>query len=141
MALDVRSQKTFDITIIDLVGRLDALGPALSPKIAEFLTRGERHLVMNLARLEYIDAAGLGQLVAIWTSVTKTGGSVALLNPREHIRKLFSITKLDTVFEIYEGESQAVARGLRSPSGVHASDRCEKPSHPAADNPFMALSE
>lgn len=103
MALDIKSRKTSDVIVVDLSGRLDVLGPTLSPKITELIERGERHFVMNLTGLEYIDAKGLGQLVTIYSAVRKAGGSLIVMYPREHIRKLLATTKLDTVFHIYEG--------------------------------------
>jgi anti-sigma B factor antagonist len=137
MALEIRSRKTSGVLIVDVLGRLNVLERTLWTKIDEFINQGERHLVLNLTDLEYIDAAGLGQLVAIWTSVTNSGGRVALLQPRERVRKLLSITRLDTVFEVFEEEVQAMSRGYSGPSATtpHFPGYGVSHSYPGAEQP------
>ena len=66
------------------------------------LTAGHRVFVLNLADVPYIDSFGLGQLIAIWISIAEQSGQMTLLRPTDHVRKLFQITKLDTVFHLSE---------------------------------------
>jgi anti-sigma B factor antagonist len=112
MALEIRLRKTSDTVVFDLVGRLDVLGESLSPGIVKSIKQGERRFVLNLMDLEFVDAAGLGQLVEIRNAIAGVGGSVKIFRPRPRIRKLFAITRLDTVFEIYE---EACPTGERRP--------------------------
>jgi anti-sigma B factor antagonist len=114
MSLELRAHRISDVVIVDLVGRLDYRAPAFSPQVADLVACGERHLILNLSQLDYVDAAGLGQLVRAATSVMKNGGTLILLRPQERIRRLIGVTRLDRIFEIYEVESQAIARSQAS---------------------------
>jgi len=100
MALEIRSRKELQVVIIGLAGRLDVLERGLLPHTKQLIENGTLHFGFNLTDLEYIDASGLGQLVAILTVVENVGGSVTLIDPTERLRKLLYITKLDTVFRI-----------------------------------------
>jgi anti-sigma B factor antagonist len=102
MALEIRLRKTSDTVVIDLIGRLDVLGQLLSSGMIESIKQGERHFVLNLMDLEFVDAFGLGQLVEIRNAVAGVGGSLKIFRPGARIRELFALTRLDTVFEIYE---------------------------------------
>jgi anti-anti-sigma factor len=102
MALEIRLRKTSDTVVIDLIGRLDVLGQSLSSSIIESIKQGERHFVLNLMDLEFVDAFGLGQLVEIRNAVAGVGGSLKIFRPGARIRELFALTRLDTVLEIYE---------------------------------------
>ena len=102
MALEIRLRKTSDTVVIDLIGRLDVLGQSLSSGIIESIKQGERHFVLNLMDLEFVDAFGLGQLVEIRNAVAGVGGSLKIFRPGARIRELFALTRLDTVFEIYK---------------------------------------
>ena len=105
MALDIRTYKTSEVIIVHLSGRLDTREPALPSKIAELIAQGERRFLLNLTGLEYIDAAGLGQLVTICAAIRQSGGSLTLTHLTKHIRTLLTITKLDTVLHICEADA------------------------------------
>jgi anti-sigma B factor antagonist len=65
-------------------------------------------LLLNLESVPYIDSAGLGEVVRTYTTVSRQGGSLKLLNLTKRIEDLLSITKLLTVFDTYDNESEAV---------------------------------
>src|SRR4051812_13999445 len=67
-----------------------------------------KKIVLNLADVPYIDSAGLGEIVLTYTTVSRQGGDLKLLNLTKRITDLLSITKLLTVFETYESENDAV---------------------------------
>jgi anti-anti-sigma factor len=123
MALEIKLRKASDTIVIDLVGRLDVREESLSPGIVQLIKQGERRFVLNLIDLEFVDAAGLGQLVKVRNAIAEVGGSLAIFRPRARVRKLFAITRLDTVFEIHE---EAGPPGQRCPldslSSSHDSD-------------------
>ncbi|HSU89073.1 MAG TPA: STAS domain-containing protein, partial [Terriglobia bacterium] len=67
----------------------------------------------NLAGVDYIDSSGLGQLVSIWTSIRNKNGHLTLLNPSTRVERLFEITRLHTVFEIFAEEPAAVEKARK----------------------------
>ena len=89
-------------------GRLCLLDVALCEHINELLEEGHRAFVLNLANVPYVDSFGLGQLITTWTSVRSRGGQLILLRPTDHVKELFRITKLNTIFHISGEEAQAV---------------------------------
>jgi anti-sigma B factor antagonist len=100
-----------DVVILDLSGRI-TLGEGtvvIRDALQKLLAAGDRKFVMNLADVDYIDSAGLGELVTAFTTVRATeGGQVKLLNLTRRIRDLLQITKLLTVFDSYENETEAI---------------------------------
>jgi anti-sigma B factor antagonist len=99
-----------DVTILDLKGKM-TLGEGdelLKDKINSLVQQGHQKLVLNLEGVPYIDSAGLGEIVRTYTTVSRQGGKLKLLNLTKRIQDLLAITKLLTVFETYEDEQDAV---------------------------------
>jgi anti-sigma B factor antagonist len=99
-----------DIKVLDLKGRV-TLGEGdelLKDKINSLLQQGFKKIILNLAEVPYIDSAGLGEIVRTYTTVSRQGGSLKLLNLTKRIADLLSITKLLTVFETFDAEAEAV---------------------------------
>jgi len=99
-----------DVTVLDLKGKI-TLGEGdelLKDKVNSLVNQGRKKIILNLAGVPYIDSAGLGEVVRTFTTVSRQGGSLKLLNLTKRITDLLSITKLLTVFETYESESDAV---------------------------------
>jgi anti-sigma B factor antagonist len=99
-----------EITILDLTGKM-TLGEGdevLRDKINSLASEGKKRIVLNLAAVPYVDSAGLGEIVRAYTTVSRQGGSLKLLNLTKRITDLLSITKLLTVFETYDNEADAV---------------------------------
>lgn len=109
MALKVKTSVESGIVVLDLTGRLWILDLPLQGKINALLAEGHRFYVLNLLGVDYIDSSGLGQLISIWASSRSRGGHLVIVRPNSRIRKLFAITKLDTVFDIFEDLSEALA--------------------------------
>jgi anti-sigma B factor antagonist len=80
----------------------------LPSAVDSLLEQGQRHILLNLERVASIDARGLGELVSSYVVVTRSGGQFKLLNLTQVLRELMMTTKLQTVFDVYETESQAV---------------------------------
>ena len=109
--MEIAERTVNDVTILDLKGKM-TLGEGdelLKDKINSLLAAGRKKLLLNLEGVPYIDSAGLGEVVRTYTTVSRQGGSLKLLNLTKRIEDLLSITKLLTVFETYESESEAVA--------------------------------
>jgi anti-sigma B factor antagonist len=116
MNLSIEIRQIGSVVVMELAGRVSVLEPNLRRQASELIECGERHFVINLANVSYLDNSGLGQLCWIYTAVRNRGGDMKLLRPTSRIKKLLNITKLDTVFQSFECESAAIAsmEGLRS---------------------------
>jgi anti-sigma B factor antagonist len=98
------------VTILDMKGKM-TLGDGdemLRNKVAALIVAGSKKIILNLGDVPYIDSAGLGEIVRTYTTVSRQGGSLKLLNLTKRITDLLSITKLLTVFDTFEAESEAV---------------------------------
>ena len=100
-----------DVVVLDLKGKI-TLGEGdelLKDKVNSLVNQGHKKIVLNLADVPYIDSAGLGEVVRTYTTVSRQGGSLKLLNLTKRISDLLSITKLLTVFETFDVEKEAIA--------------------------------
>ena len=100
-----------DVTILDLKGKI-TLGEgdeALKDKINSLTLQDRRRILLNLEGVPYIDSAGLGEIVRTYTTVSRQGGQLTLVNLTKRIEDLLSITKLLTVFETFDSEKDALA--------------------------------
>ena len=99
-----------DVTILDLKGKM-TLGEGdelLKDKINSLIHQGQKKLLLNLESVPYIDSAGLGEIVRTYTTVSRQGGNLKLVNLTKRITDLLSITKLLTVFETFDSEPDAL---------------------------------
>lgn len=108
MSLSIELRKIDHIVIMELAGRVSLLDRSLRQVAEDQVERGERFFLMNLANVSYLDNSGLGQLCLIYTIARNRGGDVKLLKPTERIKKLLSITKLDSVLECFDSEQEAL---------------------------------
>jgi anti-sigma B factor antagonist len=108
--LDVKERQAGDVTILDLSGsvRIGEGSIALRDAIRELAGEGKKKLLLNLAGVSYVDSSGIGELIANYTTVSRQGGQLKLLNLTDRIQNLLVITKLLTVFDVYENESEAL---------------------------------
>jgi anti-sigma B factor antagonist len=110
MALTVTVRKVGDVSIVDINGKI-TLGEntgMLRDEVRSLLSRGAKNLVFNMAHVGYIDSSGLGELVSAYTTAANQGGSLKLLNLQSKARDLMQLTKLYTVFAVFEDEQTAV---------------------------------
>ena len=99
------------VVIVELKGKL-TLGAGdvqLRQIIRDLLERDEKHIVLNLAGVGYMDSAGVGELVASFTTAGSNGAELKLLKLTAKIRDLLQFTQLISVFESYDNEAEAVA--------------------------------
>ncbi len=99
-----------DVTVLDLKGKV-TLGEgdeALKDKINSLLHQNRKKILLNFAEVPYIDSAGLGEIVRTYTTVSRQGGQLKLVNLTKRITDLLSITKLLTVFETFDSEQDAL---------------------------------
>jgi len=118
MDIKIEERSIGSVTVLDIVGRLstDQSARHLKDKVNSLISQGRTHIVLNLENVPYIDSAGLGQLVASYGSVMKTGGALKLLNVVSRNHDLLSITRLVTLFETFDSEAEAVQSFSTIPS-------------------------
>ncbi len=110
MSVKLTPRQVGDVTVIDAVGRI-TLGDGASAfreTIRDLAGKGHKKLLLNLAEVSYIDSSGIGEMVSGFTTVTNQGGQVKLLNLTKRVKDLLQITKLYTVFEVFEDEAAAI---------------------------------
>lgn len=109
--LNISNRKSGSVTIVDLAGKI-ALGEsnrALHEAIRGLTSSGDKNILLNLAKVTVIDSSGLGELVASYASVERNGGSLKLANLSDRFIELITITKLYTVFDVFDNEADALA--------------------------------
>ena len=108
--MQIEERNVGDVVVLDLKGKvtLGAGDELLKDKVNSLVNQGHRKIILNLADVPYVDSAGLGEIVRTYTTVSKNGGSLKLLNLTKRITELLAITKLLTVFETFDAESDAV---------------------------------
>ena len=108
MSLSIEIRRIDHIIVLELAGRLSVLEQGLRRLVEELIGLGEMYFIINLANVSYLDNSGLGQLCLVYTKARNRGGDMKLLRPTPRIRKLLGITKLDSVFQSFECEAEAV---------------------------------
>lgn len=112
MPLEIKLREAKDVTILDLSGKL-VLGKesaALRERIKQLLAEGHKKLLLNLANVNFIDSAGVGTLVASFTTARSAGGELKLLHLTKKFQETLQTTRLLSVFETYSEEAEAVAK-------------------------------
>lgn len=108
--MQIEERAVDDVTVLDLKGRM-TLGEGdelLKDKINSLVSQGHKKILLNLEAVPYIDSAGLGEIVRTYTSISRQGGKLKLLNVSKRIQDLLVITKLITIFDSYDNENEAV---------------------------------
>ena len=130
--IDVRERS--GVVILDLQGRL-VLGEGpdeLANLVKQLLEEGKKRMLVNLARVSKVDSTGLGALVGCYVSATTRGAMVKLANPMVKIKDLLVITKLLTVFEVFDDEDEAIKSFDEAEKNAPAKLDAERDAQPAA---------
>jgi anti-sigma B factor antagonist len=110
--MQIRERSAGDVAILDIIGRM-----VLSERTSDVLFRntiddllsiGRRQLVVNLAQVSQVDTSGLTALVSAHLTASKGGGAIKLVSPTKRVRDLLGVTRLNTLFEVFENEAEAV---------------------------------
>jgi len=110
MSMLLKTRRLDDVVILDLSGRI-TIGEGtvmLRDTLQKLLADGDRKFLVNLEAVDYIDSSGLGELVTGFTTVRNQGGHLKLLKLTRRVRDLLQITKLLTVFESFDNETEAI---------------------------------
>ncbi len=110
MALKIMQRDVEGVSVLSLDGRI-MLGEetgTLREKVKGLLAQGKKDIVLNLGGASMIDSSGLGALVAAYSSAKSAGATLRLCNLRSRLNEVLQITKLYTVFEIFDTEEEAL---------------------------------
>ena len=108
--MKIETRTVGDVRILDCSGKI-TLGEgtmAVRNTVRDILKNNGKKLVLNLAEVNYIDSSGIGELVSTYSTVTSNGGQLKLLNLTKKIQELLAITKLLTVFQVFDSEQAAL---------------------------------
>ena len=108
--LNINERQAGDVTVLDMSGKI-TIGEgsvSLRTAIRRLLEEGKKRILLNLAGVSYVDSSGIGELVSSYTAINKEGGQLKLLNLTQKIQDLLTITKLLTVFDVYDSEAEAL---------------------------------
>jgi anti-anti-sigma factor len=108
--MQVIERRIGDVTILQLIGRLELeTGDLiLRDTINRLVEDGQVKLVLDMKEVTRLDSAGIGMLVSKYLTVRRAGGTIKLLHPTERTDHLMDITKLTTVFQVFDDEASAV---------------------------------
>ena len=111
MSLEINHRSRDGIALVDLAGKI-TLGQGsiqLRDVVAELLAEGKTQIVLNLAAVQYVDSSGIGELVSRRMTTHHAGGRLILLQLPQKIQDLLRLTKLLSLFEVYDDEETALA--------------------------------
>ena len=110
MQLRLSTRTVDDVLIVDCAGRILFGDESISLReTVKGLIAQNGRIILNLAQVNYIDSGGLGTLVALYTTARNAGGTIKLASLTERVGDLLQVTKLLTVFEVYDSEKEALA--------------------------------
>ena len=110
MRLEIHERDREGVTVLDLNGRL-TVGDEVSrfrEYMQKLITSGRTSIILNLEQVDYVDSTGLGALVMCYTTLQRAGGQVKLLNLSRRSIQLLVMTKLTTIFEVFDDEQNAI---------------------------------
>jgi anti-sigma B factor antagonist len=112
MELSLATRSVSDHVILEIGGEIDVYtAPRLRERLIEMVNAGEKHVVVDLGRVEFLDSTGLGVLVGAHRRLKAREGSLNLVCPHERLLKVFRITGLDNVFDIHRSVEEATTGG------------------------------
>jgi anti-sigma B factor antagonist len=109
--MKIETRTIGDVRILDCSGKI-TLGEgtmAVRNTVRDILKNNGKKIILNLAEVNYIDSSGIGELVSTYSTVANNGGQFKLLNLTKKIQELLAITKLLTVFQVFDNEQTALA--------------------------------
>lgn len=109
--LNITARQIRGVLVVDLAGKI-TIGETnrqLHDEIHQIVASGKKDVLLNLAGVTVIDSSGLGEMIASYATIGKNGGQLKLANLPDRVNELMTITKLLTVFEVFDNESDGIA--------------------------------
>jgi anti-sigma B factor antagonist len=116
MSLKIDERRIGDVTILDMEGKV-TIGESsvvLRDAVHNLLKQGRKKVLLNLAGVPFIDLSGLGELISSYVALNKNGGQVKFLHLTQRVHEMMTITKLLTVFDVYDSKAAALG-SFKSP--------------------------
>ncbi len=109
--LYIHERREGDVAVLDLKGRIRINGGtlALHRSIRCLVEEEKTKILLNLAGVTHIDSSGLGELISSYVTLSNKGGQIKLVHLTERLQDIMTITKLLTVFDVYDNEADALA--------------------------------
>ena len=112
MELSLATRSVSNHAVLEIGGEIDVYtAPRLRERLIEMVGAGEKRVVVDLRRVEFLDSTGLGVLVGAHRRLRASNGSLSLVCPDERLLKIFRITGLDSVFDIHKTVEDATGGG------------------------------
>jgi anti-sigma B factor antagonist len=110
ISLYINERRAGDVTVLDMKGRVRLGGDTISlhKAIHCLVNEGKTQILLNLASVNHIDSSGLGELISSLVTLDERGGEIKLMHLTDSLRELMTITKLLTVFDVYDEEQEAL---------------------------------
>jgi len=108
--MDILQRRHGNVVILDMHGAI-SLGESrekFARVMEDLFQEKDRNVLVNFAGINYVDSTGIGELVGYLNKFIENNRQLKLLHPHDRIRKLLEITKLDTMFQIYNDEEEAL---------------------------------
>lgn len=97
--------------VLEIEGEVDVYtSPELKQNLVKLAEDGVKHVIVNLSRVEYLDSTGLGVLIGGLKRLREIEGNLVLVGPGMRILRIFEITGLDKIFDIYQTDEEAAAK-------------------------------
>ena len=108
--MQIAERSAGNVTVLDLSGQITFTqgDQQFKDKVNSLVHQGRKNILVNMANVTHVDSAGLGELVGAYTTVSKAGGSMKLLNLTKRLHDLLAITKLLTIFDTFDSEQDAL---------------------------------
>jgi anti-anti-sigma factor len=109
--LYIHERREGDVAVLDLKGRIRISGGtlALHRSIRCLVDEGKTKILLNLAGVTHIDSTGLGELISSYVTLSNKGGQIKLVHLTDRLQDIMTITKIVTVFDVYDNEADALA--------------------------------
>jgi len=109
--MEISQREKDSITVLDIQGEIDLYNaPEIKDIIQKLIEAQKYNVIINLEKVSYIDSSGIGALISSLSNLKKYQGGLKIINVYASVKKVFELTKLTSFFEIYESESEALAK-------------------------------
>ena len=107
--MEITTKEVNGIVVLDIEGEIDLYNaPTLKDMIKKFMNEQKYNIVINLAKVSYIDSSGIGALISSLSNLKKYQGGLKISNVTGSVKKVFELTKLTNFFEIFDEEEEAI---------------------------------
>lgn len=109
MVMEINQSEMKRVQLFEVVGRVDSNNASeLGGELDKVVDEGKNNLVLDLSGVEYMSSAGLREMVRVLKRVKRSGGDLRVANPSERVKEVLELAGLDTIFEIYPTQVEAV---------------------------------